>query len=238
MLTIHDHMNQEELNKLSEESNISIDKIIREELEMIFLYELSKSNLSSKLVFYGGTALRLVYNSPRFSEDIDLLMIKSIDFDDFSEFMNRVVKKNPLWSLKDIKDKRNTIFGLILIKEPKLKYPLSLKIEIYKNPKLISLETELSIIKSPTSILSPLLLVPKLEELKRLKEDALLDRKKARDVFDLWYIAKTLRQDFSIPNQVPKFSKKEFENELKVFLPKDYYPIIDQLYEKIDSKDK
>ena len=36
-------MNQEELDKLSEKLNISINKIIQEESEMIFLYELSKN---------------------------------------------------------------------------------------------------------------------------------------------------------------------------------------------------
>ena len=66
-------MNLNELTAYKATLKISIDKIVREEAEMAFLQELADDPLSSKLVFYGGTALRLAYNSPRFSEDIDLI---------------------------------------------------------------------------------------------------------------------------------------------------------------------
>ena len=64
-------MDQNQLTQLSKELKISTDQILREEAEMIFLDALSKDKLGGKIVFYGGTALRLVYGSPRFSEDID-----------------------------------------------------------------------------------------------------------------------------------------------------------------------
>ena len=60
-------MNLNELTAYKATLKISIDKIVREEAEMAFLQELADDPLSSKLVFYGGTALRLAYNSPRFS---------------------------------------------------------------------------------------------------------------------------------------------------------------------------
>ena len=72
------------------------------------------------------------------------------------------------------------------------------------------------------------------EELKKMKEAAIAGRKKARDVFDLWFIAQTLKTNLELPKKMPKYSQKEFENELKVFLPKKYYPIIAQLYAKIN----
>ena len=181
-------MNLQQLNDFKKQLNISSDRILREEAEMIFLNELAKDKLSAKLVFYGGTALRLVYNSPRFSEDIDLIHIKPIDFLEFEKFIQETIKKNSRWQLKDIKNKRNTMFALILIKDEKLKHNFSLKIEIHKPAKKVELETELSLIKSPLSVTEPLLLTPTLNELKKLKENALVSRKKARDIFDLWYI--------------------------------------------------
>jgi len=228
-------MNLEELNKHQKELGISIDKIIREEAEMIFLEELANNTFGTKIIFYGGTALRLAYNSPRFSEDIDLILKEKERFSEFKKFINNLIDKNNNWRLKDIKNKRNTWFALINITDDKLKHNFSLKIEIHKPKKKLHLKTELLMIKSPVSIFSPLLLVPTLEELKQLKISAILDRKKARDIFDLWYIFQVQREEVNFDFQIPKYGWKKFKNELQVFLPKKYYKIIKQLYEQINK---
>lgn len=230
-------MNLEQLEQHKKDLKISIDKIIREEAEMIFLNELAQNALSSKVAFYGGTALRLVYNSPRFSEDIDLIEIKRVNFIEFQKFIKTLSKKEG-WQLDDIKDKRQTIFALLKINDEKLKHPFSLKVEIHKPNKIITLNTKLNLIKSPVSILDPLLLVPTLEDLKILKESAISKRKKARDIFDLWYISQSLRINFKLPHSTPKFEERAFKNELQVFLPPKYYPIIKQLYEQVANKNK
>lgn len=227
-------MTQEELNKLIKELGISVDQILREEAEIIFLNELAKDKISSKIIFYGGTALRLAYGSPRFSEDIDLIQIKPFEWKELKNLIKKVVKKNKNWTLKDSQHKRQTMFALIMISDEKLKHNFSIKIEIHKPVKKVELEPELLLIKSPVSILEPLILVPSLEKIKKLKIDALLGRKKARDVFDLWYICRVLKGNFELPDKLPKFKKLEFSNELKVFLPRKYYPIIDELYEKLN----
>ena len=231
-------MNYEELNGLTAELNISKDQILREEAEMMFLNELADNKLGTQVVFYGGTALRLAYSSPRFSEDIDLITIKPVEFKNFKSFINQVVKNNSNWKVKDIKNKRKTMFALLLIKDEKLKHAFSLKIEIHKPAKRIKLITNLSLIKSQVSILEPLLLVPTLAELKRLKEEAIMDRQKARDIFDLWYISQALKINFELPGEVPAYSERKFKNELQVFLPKKFYPIIFQLYDKINRQNK
>lgn len=230
-------MNTEQLNNLVKELKISADKILQEEAEMIFLNELAESDLGTKVVFYGGTALRLSYDSPRFSEDIDLLEIEHFDFHQFEKLVNQVAEEQN-WKLDDIKNKRQTKFALFKVRDANLKHPFSLKIELHKQKNTKNLNTNLKLIKSPVSAASPLLLVPELKELKKLKENAIADRKKARDVFDLWYIAQLLKTEFRPPQQTPAFRKKEFENELRVFLPPKYYPVIDQLYEQITTKDQ
>ena len=230
-------MNLEQLEQYKKNLKISTDKIIREEIEMIFLNELAQNDLSSKVAFYGGTALRLVYNSPRFSEDIDLIEIEKVNFTEFKKFINNLSQKQN-WELSDIKDKRQTIFALLKIKDEKLKHPFSLKIEIHKPEKKVKLNINLNLIKSPVSILSPLLLVPTLEDLKNLKENAIIQRKKARDIFDLWYISQSLRINFDLPSSTSVFGERAFKNELQVFLPPKYYPIIKQLYDQINRKNK
>lgn len=230
-------MNLDQLRQFKKELKISEDKIVREEVEMIFLNELAENELSTKVAFYGGTALRLVYNSPRFSEDIDLIELKKIDFNKFSKFIKGLAERQG-WILSDLKNKRKTIFALFKIRDKNLKHPFFLKIEIYKPDQKINLATKLNLIKSPISVLSPLLLTVTLEELKRLKEAAIADRKKARDIFDLWYISQSLRINFTLPPLTPKFKEREFRNELQVFLPPKYYPIMIQLYEQIIKKNK
>ncbi|MFH1838426.1 MAG: nucleotidyl transferase AbiEii/AbiGii toxin family protein [Candidatus Kuenenbacteria bacterium] len=231
-------MDEKTLNNYIKTIGISRDQILREEAEMEILSELAKDKLSAKLIFYGGTAIRLVYNSPRFSEDIDLLIIKKIDFLKFKNFIIALVKKYNNWTLKDIKDKRQTMFALININDNKLKHPFSIKIEVHKPVNKIKIETELSLIKSLLSVVEPLLLTPTLIELKKMKEAALLNRKKSRDVFDLWYISQALRENFLLPKKLPKYTEREFKNELQVFLPKKYQQVINQLYERLKKTNK
>lgn len=228
-------MDQYEIDKLTKKLGISADQILREEAEMNFLDTLAKNPFGAKTVFYGGTALRLAYGSPRFSENIDLIEIKKITYKEFQKIINVSVKNNSNWSIKDIKSKRQTLFALILIKEKKLKLNFTVKIELHKPAKSVDLDEELLLIKSPTSVLEPLLLVPSLQRIKSLKVDAVLNRKKARDIFDLWYISRALREDFILPEKLPSYKEREFSNELKVYLPKKYYPVTKQLYEKISA---
>lgn len=230
-------MDQNQLDKLVKELGIAKDHILREEAEMIILNGLAQNKIGQQVIFYGGTALRLVYNSPRFSEDIDLLQIKPIKPADFKKFLTGLIIKQDNWKLVDIKNKRQTMFALINLKDEKLKHNFSIKIEIHKpSNKKIKLKTNLSMITSPTSIFQPLLLVPTLLELKNLKLNALHNRQKGRDIFDLWYISQSLREEFILPNKLPTYSTREFTNELQVFLPKKYYSVIKQLYDKITGK--
>lgn len=231
-------MDEVQLNDYLKKMGISRDQILREEAEMEILAELANDKLGAKLVFYGGTALRLAYNSPRFSEDIDLLRLKPISFTEFKKFINKIASRRDNWRIKDIKDKRQTMFALIQIKDEKLKHPFSVKIEAHKPAGKIKLKTDLLLLKSPVAAAEPLLLVPTLKDLKKLKVKALLNREKARDIFDLWYLAQVSREKFELPEKLPSFSEREFRNELQVFLPKKYYPVIKELYGKINGKNK
>lgn len=65
--------------KLQAEIGIDVQQLIREEVELAFLNRLFASPLSDRLIFKGGTALRLVYASPRFSEDLDFSVTDEID---------------------------------------------------------------------------------------------------------------------------------------------------------------
>ena len=60
------------LQQIARERQTSLfPNIVREYAQHLFLSELYQLPGSEKLLFKGGTALRIIYNSPRFSEDLD-----------------------------------------------------------------------------------------------------------------------------------------------------------------------
>jgi len=50
--------------------------------------------MSQKLVFKGGTALRLAYGSPRFSDDLDFSELKTIELKKFQKWCQETTKAN------------------------------------------------------------------------------------------------------------------------------------------------
>lgn len=63
---------QEALSELARRSQTSeFPNIAREYVQHVFLSELYKASGAEHILFKGGTALRVVYGSPRYSEDLD-----------------------------------------------------------------------------------------------------------------------------------------------------------------------
>ena len=52
------------------------DQALREIVQEIALYALSKSNFFDHALFHGGTSLRIIHQIPRFSEDLDFMLRK------------------------------------------------------------------------------------------------------------------------------------------------------------------
>lgn len=223
MLTMLDQSN---LQILVKNLKIAPLNIVRENVELEILQVIAQSEIAAKVIFYGGTALRLAYGSPRFSEDLDFLMIKQIKAGKLKEVLSDLIKEMPELKLKDFKDKRKTLFALINVRYPTLKHPLNIKLEIAKIKN--GVKYEFIPLSSPCSHLAPIVPTAKIESLKKLKAEAIRDREEPRDWFDLWYITKYLKETWSPPLPFP-FARKEFKSELKRFLPQDKWRMIDQI---------
>src|SRR3989344_1332992 len=64
-------------DKLARQYQTSVfPNIIREHFQHVFLGELYKLPEAKQILFKGGTALRIIYNSPRFSEDLDFSLFE------------------------------------------------------------------------------------------------------------------------------------------------------------------
>lgn len=225
-------MDQQNLNILKEKINIAPEHILREFYEMIILQAFSETNLTKNMVFYGGTSLRLAYNGPRFSEDLDFLMIKPVSARILKKVLTEVCQKYPALSLVEVKIKRNTLFSLIKIQHSALKHSRHIKIEICKRKN--GVKREYRLLHSECSNFSPLIQTITLPSLEKLKIAAIKERKEARDWADLWFIANFLKKPFEPPSRFP-FDPKEFKRELKRFITRDKWVIIDEILKTVKN---
>lgn len=218
-------MHQSLIEQLSQQIKIAPLNIIREYLEMEVMHNLSQTDLSTRIIFYGGTALRLAYGSFRFSEDLDFLFLRHYQKDKkiLKDVLTKTASENPGLKVEQVYDKRYTLFGLLHIKNPILKHPIRLKIEITK--KKNGLKAENLLLISPVSTLEPIIKTATMESLQKTKISAIKNRNQTRDWFDLWYLNQKLKQDFKPSNKFP-FNPLEFKNELKRWLPRDKWIII------------
>jgi len=192
--TYNPRSKQEELNSLKE--------IYQE----IALAGLARSDFFKQAAFQGGTALRIVHNLQRFSEDLDFVLLKSngsfkwhpfleavrVEFNSFGinlEIKDRAEAKGAVKTAFLKEDSFARILELTYDRLPSDEQKITIKLEIDTNPPLgSSYETSFLTYPYPFSIL-----IQDLPSLFASKCHALLCRKyeKGRDWFDfLWYLSK------------------------------------------------
>jgi predicted nucleotidyltransferase component of viral defense system len=222
-------MNVEELESLFLSLRISRDAIVAEEYEMLVLRQILEHSMSRKMVFKGGTALRLAYFSRRFSEDLDFSMIKKGSEKEFKNMANVILKNVPNLTMQFALEKYYCYFARFQIHDPNLKQVFGMKLEISKRPEKLIFSVDYSNMDlySPTVSLSLVAPVIDLKHVWSDKLDALKTRKKARDLYDKWFLAQRLNKKFVSPKG--KFSRHELEEELHRFLPMSDWRIIDTL---------
>lgn len=211
-------MDRQTADNLSRKIGISTTHIVREEYEMIILKEIFASPIGDHLIFKGGTALRLAYDSPRFSEDLDFSILKSFSCQKIKKTYQRLSHDFPFLSLVDFRDKYFTCFAIFKIKEPFLHQAFSIKVEISKrkvNWKK-GLDYCQKILHTSVTPIRVFALVTTQERIFKDKKRAIKERDKARDLFDLWYLGQILKR----PVHLKKIKKdaKKIRAELNQYL--------------------
>ncbi len=190
-----------------------IDRL-REILQQTALLGLARHHFFEHAVFYGGTALRILYGLDRYSEDLDFSLLRpnlDFNFTPFLEGMHReleafgfqldivVREKNAETGIWSAFLKANTLsLTLSIFEKAKIKgiHPeqkIQIKLEIDTDPPLEHLPTEIKLIKNPVPFY---VATYSLGDLFAGKVHAALCRKwqkriKVRDWYDLiWYIQK------------------------------------------------
>ncbi|RKZ21807.1 hypothetical protein DRQ16_03120 [bacterium] len=202
---------------------VDVLEVVREYYEVLLLRGLSRLPWGGSIVFKGGTCLRLVYGSPRFSQDLSFSLLEEIE--GFGEGIEKVVAPFPECEIEDIWRKRFTYLAEIKITRDYLPHPFRIKIEISRRIEE-GYEWKTALVSSPCSVYSVVMKVATLRQLYRDKIECLKKRGKARDLFDLWFIS----QKLGLPYEPPvRMDRKILRRDLRRYLPPEFHRVIEEL---------
>lgn len=224
-----------QVQKLAQMWQTTADNVAREYFQQLFLSRLYQENGSDGLLFKGGTALRIIWRSPRFSEDLDFTGV-NITIKEIEVLMEGALAKIEMEGVQtEIIESKSTSGGyLAIFKFETTEYKSSIQVEV-------SLRNGKKGIGTAALIQSDLVVPYTLIHLKEEffvaeKIRACLTRGKARDFYDLYFILRgrmAFKEAFIQDKQlkakildVVKSGKLDFKRELKAFLPVNQHMII------------
>lgn len=209
------------------------ENIAREYCQHLFLSYFYKKTGAEKVVFKGGTALRIVFSSPRFSEDLDFSAVNGerINCSQINELVDETIdniKEEGIRCEKIIKpgtqgETTGGYFAVIKLKMLEFDSEIQLQIS-FRDPEKVKrndtlVQSDFSAPYVITFLTESMLVAEKIQ--------ALLKRKKPRDFFDLYFILrhpvlnKYVPKKEGLKNEILKALSEtsSLEKELKLFLP-------------------
>jgi len=239
-------MLKDELIARSLEEGLPLKILEKEALQIYILSELFALPESTLLTFQGGTCLRLVYNGPRYSEDLDF--VTSADNDKINQIVNNLaralVRLEPFFGGEFItkKQKESPTFCRFRIHNQKENHHESffVSVEFARYPAYTLNVAPLRPQKELPGLPLTLVRAEKLEEILADKLGAIAGRPfcKGRDYFDLWLLkqqgikldAELLKKklnDYATPSLnlargLKLVSAENIKNEMERFLPHKY----------------
>ncbi|MFH1074004.1 MAG: nucleotidyl transferase AbiEii/AbiGii toxin family protein [Candidatus Firestonebacteria bacterium] len=220
--------------------------IAREYFQNLFLSVLYLQKNAEDLAFKGGTALRIVFNSPRFSEDLDFTADTGLKAFSIKQLLSSVLKEveKENMPVKTLEAKETSGGFLAICEIVLLSYKARLELNISTRPKNTIFKMEPHLIAS--ELFPPYtLLALDSRTLVKEKLQALLFRKKPRDLFDLYYIIRSRiapEQVVALKKEILKMLEEYKEGaltgELKVFLPKSYWSLLPGMIKKLKEQVK
>jgi len=236
---------KEQIRNLAKYFQIDEFTIFREYLQLVFLGYLYREKEADQVYFKGGTAIRLLFDSPRFSEDLDFSttlskqeikkMLKKIELSIQNELPD--LKILPLYSGKQ------GIRFRVKYSSGEFKYPFVIRLDFTEINKSKMTQTTPLVTRFPIANF-PLVICLSDEEILAEKINALMERDKGRDVFDVWFLLKKeiplnwklIKQKYDkekVNKKIKSFSVKKLNLDLAKFLPKSHRKIVGRLRSQI-----
>lgn len=226
---------KKQIEKLAAAQQTTMDNMVREYFQHLFLAQLYQGKGADALLFKGGTALRIIWQSPRFSEDLDFTGVQ-LNHKSIEGLMEEALVKMEKEGIKsEIEDSKKTSGGYLAIFHFETEeYRSRIQIEVSLRKDKIT-KGSAALIRSE---LVPPYTLTHLQEsiLVGEKIQASLTRGKARDFYDLYFILRgrmafqaVFTKDKALKSKIlkaVKSGKLDFKRELKEFLPVSQHMII------------
>lgn len=234
-------MSRDELEKIARQYQASLfPNILREYFQHLFLSRLYQLPDAEPMLFKGGTALRILYGSPRFSEDLDFSVVGVTPFR-IRTFVEEILIK----VLAEIEQNGITVaiggksdatrggyFGAAVFKAPAFQ-PLNMVINVSARQKKM-IRGEVATVAGDFVPAYTVFHLPQEILVEEKIFSALYQRKKPRDFYDLYFL---LRRGLLSPGQKKRLvtmkkeilayaKKTDFKRELGVFLPASQQVVI------------
>jgi predicted nucleotidyltransferase component of viral defense system len=238
---------KEQIDALAKDYQIDTFTIIREHFQLLFLSYLYQDAKANKIYFKGGTAIRLLLGSSRFSEDLDFSttynkeQIKQI----LEKLEQAIQKEMPKMQILLLYSGKNGIRYRIKYQPVGFKFPLTIRLDFTQ------IKNTPEIVVSPLITKFPIPMFPLIshfsnKEILAEKIEALLDRNKGRDSFDVWFLLEKgipLKKDVNISDLLKKiesYPQAKLDMDLTQFLPRSQREIAKNLknllIQKLKSK--
>ena len=210
------------LFQISKTKKIDQFTVLREILQISFLNYFYKNPESRNLFFKGGTCLKLLYNSNRFSEDLDFStnQDRKVLGEIISKALDSLKPEFPEIYFKDVASITGVTEKIYLPTEI-TSQPLTIRLDFSQReevffPRQNTISTDLPVLS--VSVINYL----DEKEILSEKVRAIMTRKRGRDLYDLWFLL----------NKKVEFDKKLIQKKLDLYRKK--YSL-ESLIERIDT---
>lgn len=129
-----------QLKKYTLQKPADEENALKEILQEVALFALSTTDFFSKAVFQGGTALRILHQLPRFSEDLDFILKKPIKNFQWEKYIEQMKKAFSLYDIiPEIQDreKAKTAVKKMFLKDNSIGKILNLNFHHHAYKKLL-----------------------------------------------------------------------------------------------------
>ena len=219
-------MNKQLADTLQKSLGISQEQIVREEYEMVILRALFESELGKSFVFKGGTALRLAYGSPRFSEDLDFSVVGKFDEKSLNKLFKLIADQYEALKLIEVKKKYFTYFALFKVKEEFVSQAFSIKFEASIRPVSWKRGKDYQLLALDSKVTN-LTILSQVATLGKIRQEKLtIDPPRVRDLFDLWFIGQKLGKQTKM--DFKGWDIRVVRRELHKFLPERDRRLLEQ----------
>lgn len=224
-------MDEAALQRLATRHRTILLNIAREYCQHLFLAAFYQHRQAGRVLFKGGTALRIIYGSPRFSEDVDFsgfnVSVKMLE-ELVTEALGQMERMGLAVDIEEAKTTSGGYLGLISTRMADQRVEIQLEISLRRRDVPAP---QTAVIASDLHPAYTLLHLPE-DRLVAEKLQALAQRGKARDFYDLYFMLrrglltpanrKTLAD---VPAALRRLRPEAF-HELRLFLPKDQHTIL------------